>query len=212
MKKKLILEGLIIGVIFLLVGANITPVLGVDNEQNDMRKLNYPTYSYNMLNRNRPYWIIGTITDLRQVGDEIEFRAIHVMLINFLPFTLSTQSNTNLSIGKNYIGIITLHFIFAWGNYPASSLNVGVNDNRQEGILPGKVPPEIVFGFITNLDTIGNISFTTIPNKTWMVNLSNFSIVPYNYERELQVILPMYFRFITPRVVFIVAKGFKEIS
>jgi hypothetical protein len=212
MKKKLILEGLIIGVILLLVGTNITPVLGLDSEHNGMRNLNHLKYSYDTVNRNRPYWIIGTITDLRQVGDEIEFKAIHVMLIHFLPFTLFTQSNTNVSIGKNYIGIITLHFVFAWANYPALSMNVNVNDNNQEEILPGKVPPEIVFGFITNLNTIGNITFTTIPNKTWRVNLSKFSIVPYNYEIELQVVLPIYFRFITPRVVFIVAKGFLEIS
>ena len=195
-------------------GSFINLALSTSNET--ISSYNTPP-NFNQLMPDKRYLIIGIITDLYQDDGLIKFTTVLTIFIEINPFSLKTYSDGSVEMRPTYIGILTINFIFAiaYSNIPSNTIVTSKNNQLFEP-LPGTTPPEIVFGLITNLDTREQISFTST-KRTWFVTWDypfpkNFTIAPYIKGLNIHICPPMYLRLITPRFVFIIARGVEVLN
>ena len=213
MENRILRKCFVVEIILLFIGANfVTLAMSAREETTNSNKIISSTPE--RLMPDKYYLIIGRITDLHQEEGLIKFTVVSTVFIEVLPFKLKYYNSGSIEFKPGYIGVVMLHFIFAYGqsNIPSPSKNYNKLKNHDTyNILPGQHPPEIVFGRITDLDTRENISFTST-KRTWFVTWdfpfpTNFTIAPYDEGKKIYITPPMYFRIITPRFVFIVAYG-----
>jgi len=210
MKNKLWKKEIVLAIVLLFIGANFVTVATSMCDE-----VRYDSKGFSDVEPLMPdarYLVIGTITGLHQQDGLIKFYVGTTIFIKFNPFSLKTYHGGFVEMKPYYLGIVLLHFIFAVAQItlPSQANNL-LKENLTYDVLPGKTPPVIVFGHIKNLDTRGSITFDTT-KRTWYVKWDypfprNFTIAPYNNGEKIHICPPMYFRLISPRFVFIIARG-----